>query len=128
MRPSFLGVLGPAALGLALGATTPARAEPPPVKVMTLTEALAFARAHQPAIRASMARVAAQQEEARVPRAEWLPSVGATVQGFAATANNSTGTYVGAPFVDVARIGGTPTRVPGTARPYASIRRRRHQP
>jgi outer membrane protein len=87
---------------------------------MTLTEALAFARAHQPSIRAALARVAAQQEEARVPRAEWLPSVGATLQGFAATANNSTGTYVGAPFVDVVRIGGTTTRVPGSALPYAT--------
>ncbi len=119
MRPSFLRVLGLAAIGVVLVAT-PARADAPPVKVMTLTEALAFARAHQPAIRAALARVAAQQEEARVPRAEWLPSVGVTVQGFAATANNSTGTYVGAPFVDVVRIGGTPTRIPGAARPYAS--------
>ncbi len=120
MRPSSLGVLGPAALGLALGAATPARAEPPPVKVMTLTEALAYARAHQPAIRAAMARIAAQEEEARVPRAAWLPQVGATVQGFAYSANNSSGTFVGAPYIDVVRIGGTATRVPGTARPYAT--------
>ena len=87
---------------------------------MTLTEALAFARAHQPAIRAAIARVAAQQEEARVPRAEWLPQVGATVQGFAYSANNSTGTYVGGPFMDVPRLGGTKTAIPGSALPYAS--------
>ncbi len=42
------------------------------------------------------------------------------MQGFAATANNSTGTYSGSTYVDVVRIGGTPTRIPGTARPYAS--------
>jgi Outer membrane efflux protein len=124
MRPSFRTVLRATVVGLTLGnAALPlkeARAEAPPVKVMTLTEALAYARAHQPAIRAAMARVAAQQEEARVPRAEWLPSVGATVQGFAATANNSTGTYVGSPFVDVLRIGGTKVAAPGSARPYAS--------
>ena len=111
-------------VGLTLGAAMPplkeARADAPPARVMTLTEALGYARAHQPAIRAAMARVAAQQEEARVPRAEWLPSVGATVQGFAATANNSTGTYVGSPFVDVLRIGGTKVSSPGSARPYAS--------
>ena len=93
MRPSLRTVLGATVVGLMVGgAALPlkeARADAPPVKVMTLTEALAYARAHQPAIRAAMARVAAQQEEARVPRAEWLPSVGATVQGFAATANNS---------------------------------------
>ena len=120
MRPSSFAILRAAIVGLALGTAAPARAEAPPVKVMTLTEALAYARAHQPAIRAAMARVAAQEEDARIPRAEWLPSVGATVQGFAATANNSTGTYVGAPFVDVPRIGGTKLAIPGSARPYAS--------
>ena len=124
MRPSFRRVLGATVIGVTLGAATPslkeARADAPPVKVMALSEALAYARAHQPAIRAAMARVAAQQEEARVPRAEWLPSVGATLQGFAATANNSTGTYVGSPFVDVVRIGGTKVSSPGLARPYAS--------
>jgi outer membrane protein len=124
MRPSFRTVLGATVVGLTLGvAALPlkeARAEAPPVRVMTLTEALAYARAHQPAIRAAMARVAAQQEEARVPRAEWLPSVGVTVQGFAATANNSTGTFAESPFVDVLRIGGTKVGVPGSARPYAS--------
>jgi outer membrane protein len=121
MRPSFVGVVVAAVVGLALGSAAPARAEdPPPLKVMTMTEALTYARAHQPAIRAALARIAAQQAEARVPRAEWLPSVGVTVQGFAATANNSTGSYVGSPYVDVVRIGGTPTHVPGTARPYAT--------
>jgi len=120
MRPSFRAVLGATVIGFTLAAATPARAEAPAVKVMTLTEALAYARAHQPAIRAAMARIAAQQEEARVPRAEWLPSVGATVQGFAATANNSTGTYAGSPFVDVLRIGGTKVASPGSALPYAT--------
>jgi outer membrane protein len=120
MRSSFPRILGALVAGVALGAATPAHADPPPVKAMTLTEALAYARAHQPAIRAAMARVAAQQEEARVPRAAWLPSVGATLQGFAMTANNSTGTYVGAPFVDVPRIGGTRSAYPGSALPYAS--------
>jgi outer membrane protein TolC len=120
MRPSFFAILRATFIGLALGAAIPARAEPPPVRGMTLTEALAYARAHQPAIRAAMARVAAQEEEARVPRAEWLPSVGATVQGFAATTNNSTAMYVGAPFVDIGRIGATRVAVPGSAQPYAS--------
>jgi outer membrane protein TolC len=85
---------------------------------MTLTEAIAHARAHQPAIRAALARVAAEREAARIPRAQWLPSVGVTAQIFAATANNSTGTYVGAPFVDVPRIGGTTVSATGSAKPY----------
>ncbi len=117
---SWAGV-GAATLGLALGAATPARAEiPQPTAAMSLGEALAYARAHQPAIRAAMARIAAQQEEARVPRAEWLPSVGATAQIFAATSNNTTGTYVGAPYMDITRIGGSSVVSPGSARPYAS--------
>jgi outer membrane protein len=121
MRPFPVTLLGVAALGLALGAAPPASAEvPEPSRAMTLGDALAFARAHQPAIRAAMARIAAQTEEARVPRAEWLPSVGATAQIFGATSNNTTGTFVGAPFMDVPRIGGSPVVSPGTARPYAS--------
>jgi outer membrane protein len=88
--------------------------------VVTLAEAVAFARAHLPAIRAAMARVAAERETARIPRAQWLPSVGATAQLFMATANNTTGTYVGAPLVDVPRIGGTTVVRTGSMRPYAA--------
>jgi outer membrane protein TolC len=108
-----------AALAIVLAGST-ARADGPPVRSMTLAEALSFAREHQPAVRAAMARVAAAQEEARVPRAEWLPSVGATLQGYAATANNSTAAYLGSPYVDIPRIGGTKVAIPGSASPYAS--------
>jgi outer membrane protein len=95
MRIHLVPLLG--ALGFASGAA-PAHADmPQPTRSMTLGDAISFARAHQPAIRAAMARVAAQQEEARVPRADWLPQVGATAQIFGATSNNTTGTFVGAP-------------------------------
>jgi outer membrane protein TolC len=90
---------------------------------MTLNEALAHARAHQPAVRAALARVGAEREAARIPRAQWLPSAGVTAQVFAATANNTTGTYLGAPFVDVPRIGGTPANPAFSGKmmqPYAS--------
>jgi outer membrane protein TolC len=113
-----------AALLILTAASLPARADTPagaggaPVKVMTLPEALAFARVHQPAVRAALARVAAEREAARIPRAQWLPSVGVTAQIFAATANNSTGTYVGAPYVDVTRIGGTRVAATGSMAPY----------
>ncbi len=115
MRLSFFGILA-----LPVFVAGSALAEGPAPRTMTLNEAVAFARAHQPTLRAAMARVAAQQEEARVPRAEWLPSVGATLQGFAATANNSTGTFVDAPYLDLPRIGGTKTSIPGSGLPYAS--------
>jgi outer membrane protein TolC len=85
---------------------------------MALPEAIAYAHAHQPAVRTAMARVAAEREAASIPRAQWLPSVGATAQIFAATANNTTGTYVGAPFVDLTRIGGTKVVATGTMQPY----------
>jgi outer membrane protein len=133
---SFRFLCACAAPLLVLGTPAPARCDTPPSavpamgagsdaggaapKVMTLSEALAYARAHQPAIRAALARAAAEREAAKVPRAQWLPSVGVTAQIYAATANNTTGTYVGAPFVDVPRIGGTTVTSPGTMRPYPS--------
>jgi outer membrane protein TolC len=117
MRPLVLGFVA------AVGATSiarPSRAQAPP-RAMTLPEALAFAHAHQPSLRAAMARVTATQEEAKVPRSEWLPSVGATIQGFASSVNNSTAIYVSStPFMDIPRIGGSKVGIPGSATPYAS--------
>lgn len=101
------------------GAPSLAQAEAP--RVMTLPEAIAHARARQPALRAMMARVTAEEQAARIPRSEWLPSIGVTAQIFAATANNTTGTYVGAPNVDVPRIGGTRVASPGSMQPYPSV-------
>jgi outer membrane protein TolC len=88
---------------------------------MTLGEAIAFARAHQPQVRAALARVNARKAEADVPRAQWLPVAGVTAQIFGATANNTTGTYV-APgaFMDIPRIGGTRSVRAGSWQPYPS--------
>jgi outer membrane protein len=84
------------------------RAEPSPaVPSMSLSQALAYARAHQPSLQSALARVAAAAAETRIPRAQWLPNFGATVQAFEGTANNSTGSYLGVPEVDLPRIGGT---------------------
>lgn len=115
-----VGLSVPASAGVARADAPADETTVPASRVMTLSEAIAHARAHQPAMRAAMARVAAQKEAARVPRAQWLPSVGVTAQIFAATANNTSGTYVGAPFVDVVRIGGTKVVAPGTMQPYPS--------
>lgn len=87
---------------------------------MSLDEALAFARAHQPEIRAALARVAAEQSAAGVSRGQWLPVVGVTAQLFGATANNTTGTYVTPGFMDLPRIGGTRSVSSGVWQPYAS--------
>lgn len=90
------------------------------VRAMTLEQALAHARAHQPLLQIALARVAAAAADTRVARAQWFPSVGATLQGFEATANNTTGTYVGAPKVDIPRIGGTRVTATGSWEPSTS--------
>lgn len=97
-------------LGLLLtlvGPVAPALAQIEQPRVMTLPEALAYARAHQPALRAARARLAATRADARVPRAAWLPRAGATAQFLGGTANNTTASYGRTSQVDIARIGGT---------------------
>ncbi|MGH7269645.1 MAG: TolC family protein [Polyangiaceae bacterium] len=74
---------------------------------LTMTQALDYAHAHQPAIQAALARIAERMEEAKVPSSQWLPTVGATAQLFAMTANSTTATYVQSPFMDIPRVGGT---------------------
>jgi outer membrane protein len=100
--------------------SSPPLALPPPARAMSLADALAYARAHQPAVLAGIARVAAQKEAARVPGAQWEPLVGATAQIFGATANNTTASYLTNAYVDIPRIGGTRTVSSGTWQPYAS--------
>ncbi len=87
---------------------------------MTLPEALAYARAHQPSLQGARARVAAAAADTRIPRAQWLPGVGLTLQAFEATSNNSTASYVGARNVDIPRIGGTAVHATGSFSPSTS--------
>jgi|HubBroStandDraft_1064217.scaffolds.fasta_scaffold01907_7 outer membrane protein len=87
---------------------------------MTVAEALAYAHAHQPAIRAALSRVETRIAEAKIPSGQWLPTVTATAQLFAMTANNTTGTYVDPDFMDIPRIGATPATTTGRLSPYAS--------
>ena len=77
------------------------------LRVVSLPEALAFARAHQPAVRAALARIAEQKSYAGVPRAEWRPFAGLVGQGLEGPANNTTTSYLSADAVDIPRIGGT---------------------
>jgi len=112
---SAAGSVGP----LAFAQTEPAVAAPT-LRPLPLADALTFAYAHQPAIRAALARVSARHQEARIPDGQWLPVIGATGQVFAATANNSTASYLNQDFVDIPRIGGAAAATTGTWRPYAS--------
>lgn len=91
-----------------------------PPRAMTLPDALAFARTHQPLLAAAQARVAAAHAEAFIPRAAWYPRLAATAQAIEGTVNNTTASYVGAPGVDVPRIGGTKTVDSGSWSPDPS--------
>ena len=93
---------------------------PQPTRVVTMAEALAYAHAHQPAIVAALSRVSARLEEAKVPSGRWLPTVAVTAQAFGMTANNTTATYIQPAFMDMPRIGATPTTTTGSLSPYAS--------
>jgi outer membrane protein len=95
---------------------------PAPAQTMSLPDATAYARAHQPAIRAALSRVTERMAEAKVPGGQWLPSIGVTAQLYGMTANNTTAAYLSTPFVDVPRIGGTSSQTPSSANlaPYAS--------
>lgn len=92
------------------------------VKQMTLADALAYARAHEPAIRIALAQVATAQANAGVPRAAWEPTFAASAELFAATANNTTASYLATDDMAIPRIGGTTSvsQSGATWTPYAS--------
>lgn len=110
--------------GMSSAEAEPRRAppiEPPPARRMSLGEALQYARSHQYKLVAARDRLKAAKLDAEVPRAQWLPQVGALAELFGGSANNSTGLYLNQRAVDVPRVGAT--IVPGDApnwKPYAS--------
>ena len=61
-----------------LGLASPSKAGELALRAVTLPEALAYARAHQPAVRAALGRIATEQAFAAVPRAGWYPTAGLT--------------------------------------------------
>jgi outer membrane protein TolC len=87
---------------------------------MTLPDALAYARAHQPLVRAGLARVAARIEEAKIPNGQWLPLIGVTGQLLGGTANNTTASYLSSDALLIPRIGGTSAATAYAWKPYAS--------
>jgi outer membrane protein len=87
---------------------------------VSLPEALAYAHSHQPDLAAARARIEAVRAEAEIPRAAWLPRLAATAQAFEGTANNTSAAYLGAPGVDLPRIGGTKTAPTGGWSPSPS--------
>ena len=95
----------------------------PSARKVTLGEALAYARAHQPAVVAALARIREEKANAEVPRAQYYPLVGVMAQFLEGTANNTTASYLTTPFVDLPRIGGTsfnPSSATASWKPSAS--------
>lgn len=93
-------------------AASPALAARP---TMTLPQALDYARAHQPEIKRALAEYDARRAEARVPRAQWLPQLGATAQWYVATSNNTTASYLGVGEMDIPRVGASQGRTQADA-------------
>jgi outer membrane protein len=128
--PRFAAAAPPTALQLDVPPTAdspPAAPAPmnlglPSARQITLVEALAYARGHQPAVLASLARIQTERANAEVPRSQYYPLLGLTAQFLEGTTNNSTASYLAAPFVDLPRIGGTPSTSGSDAswKPYAS--------
>jgi outer membrane protein len=117
------GRIGAAALAATCAFAQHARAdEVTPPRSVTLPQARSYARAHQPAVRAALARIAAAEARAAIPRAQWLPQLGATAQIFVASANNTTAEYMSTRDVDVPRIGGSTVVNAGTStmQPFGS--------
>jgi outer membrane protein len=83
---------GLAALTMAMIAAVPVTAQtPPPGFPITLQQAVQHATQHYPAIRASMARVSAQESGVDLARTSYLPRLDTTLQINRATRNNVAG-------------------------------------
>jgi outer membrane protein TolC len=88
--------------------------------MMTLAEALAYANAHQPEIKQSLAQLAARQAEAKIPRSGWLPRANMQAQWLVGTNNNTTASFMNVAGVEVPRIAGTPASPDTSWTPYPS--------
>ena len=108
------------ALVMAIVFAAAGRASADSVRVMTLRQALDYARAHQPSLAAARARVEVARAEARVPRAQLGPKLTGAAEMLVGTNNNTTTSYATIGILDVARIGGTPANAAATWKPEPS--------
>jgi outer membrane protein len=101
-----------AAIIAMLGLFVPAARAEPRIPVMTLSQAIAFARAHQPSLAAARARADVARTHVDVAHAAYYPVVSAAAEALVGTANNTTASYGTLPLLDVTRVGGTPANAP----------------
>jgi outer membrane protein len=106
---------GAAAALLALALPKVALGAPATITSMSLSEALAFARANHPDLRAAIERLAAVNSEAQVARSRWYPTIGGTAQALLSTTNNTTSSYVSVPTFDNPRVSATRADSPSSA-------------
>ncbi|HEX4459181.1 MAG TPA: TolC family protein [Polyangia bacterium] len=92
------------------------------MRSLSLAEALAYAAAHQPDLRAAAARVEAVRTRRDVSQARWYPTLTAAAELVASTTNNSTGSYLAVNGIDNPRVSATAARTAATAsfQPYPS--------
>ena len=91
-----------------------------PARSIRLQDAVDYAEAHQPSLKAALDRVKVAEADAQVPRASWLPRsafVGEILEG---TANNTTASTLATQDVALPRIGGTRTVDTGAWSPSPS--------
>ncbi len=77
------------------------------MRAISLQDAIAYAQAHQPSLKAALDRVKVAQADAQVPRASWLPRSSLVAEVLEGTTNNTTASYVGLQDVALPRIGAT---------------------
>jgi outer membrane protein len=88
--------------------------------VMTLDQALAYARAHQPSLRAALARAESAASATGIPRSAWYPRPAVVAQALEGTTNNTTASYTAPSVLDLARIGATAAGATPSAPQYPS--------
>jgi outer membrane protein len=107
---SLFSCISTSSIGRAATDSAQDTATPPPApgpRAVTLSEAIAYARQHQPAARAALARADAARADARVPGAQWQPLLIAGAELVGASTNNTTATPLAIAGIAVARVGTT---------------------
>jgi outer membrane protein len=87
----------------------------PPARAMTLHDALEYAHAHAPSLRAARARLESARAAGEVTAARWYPTVVGAAQVLATTTNNTTSSYLPVPGFDNPRVSATIARSATTA-------------
>jgi outer membrane protein len=101
------GALALLGAGRAADAADAAHSTDAAPRTITLEDALAYAHAHQPDLRAALARVDAARAGADATRARWYPTLTGAAELAAGSTNNSTGSYLAVPGIDNPRVSAT---------------------